>query len=497
MSLFPFPPLRTRLAAFVLLFSALAGFHPLARAQDGGATVTNAAPAGVAPQNAPTSAAPKDAPTGAAPTYFTLANGLEVVVIPDHRTPVVTHMIWYKVGSADETAGNSGLAHFLEHLMFKGTTKNPGGVFSQTVAQVGGEENAFTSSDYTAYFQRVAREELGTVMRLEADRMTGLVLTPPVVIPERAVVLEEQYQRVENDPSALLGEQVEAALYVNHPYGRPVIGWRPEIAKLGAEDALAFYRRFYAPNNAVLVVAGDVEPDAVRKLAEETYGKVEKRTDIGPRRRPQEPEPVAARIVVLKDPRVAQQNLQRSYLVPSDTTAEPGQAEAIDVLTHVLGGGTVSRLYRELVVEKGLAAGVNAWYHDTALDPTRLALFVTPRAGVELPQLEAALDAALADVVAHGVTAEEVERAKSRMVADMAYAQDSQATLARIYGAALTTGGTVERVGSWPERIRAVSLEAVNAAARRWLDKRRSVTGYLMRGDKVSAEKASVEGKRS
>src|SRR5580704_9531742 len=195
---------------------------------------------------------------GANVSHFTLDNGLEVVVIPDHRTPVVTHMIWYKVGSADEEAGKTGLAHFLEHLMFKGTEKNPQGRFSPVLATIGGQENAFTTADYTGYFQRIAREYLPTVMEAEADRMTGLVLNDDNVLPERDVVLEEYNMRVANSPDARLQEQALAALYLNHPYGRPVIGWRPEIEKLNREDALAFYKRFYAPNNAILVVAGDV-----------------------------------------------------------------------------------------------------------------------------------------------------------------------------------------------------------------------------------------------
>jgi len=215
--------------------------------------------------------------------HFALANGLEVVVIPDHRTPVVTHMIWYKVGSADETAGKSGLAHFLEHLMFKGTSKNPEGRFSQTLATIGGQENAFTTADYTAYFQRIAKEYLPLVMEFEADRMTGLVLTDANVLPERDVVLEEFNMRVANSPDARIGEQVEAALYLNHPYGRPIIGWRPELEKLNREDALAFYRRFYTPNNAVVVVAGDVTGDEVRTMAERTYGQVARVAEVPPR----------------------------------------------------------------------------------------------------------------------------------------------------------------------------------------------------------------------
>ena len=219
--------------------------------------------------------------------HFTLKNGLDVVVIPDRRTPVVTHMMWYKVGAADEEPGKSGLAHFLEHLMFKGTEKNPAGRFSQVVGTIGGQENAFTSSDYTGYYQRVAREQLKQMMEFEADRMTGLVLTDDVVKPELNVVLEEQNQRVANSPAAKLGEEVVAALYLNHQYGRPVIGWRHEIEKLTRDDALAFYRKFYTPNNAILVVAGDVSADEVKKLAEDIYGKVARRSELPPRTRPQ------------------------------------------------------------------------------------------------------------------------------------------------------------------------------------------------------------------
>jgi zinc protease len=437
------------------------------------------------------------AEAGVKPSYFKLPNGLEVVVIPDHRTPVVTHMLWYKVGSADEPPGRSGIAHFLEHLLFKGTVQYPGPFFSQTVARIGGQENAFTAIDYTGYFQRVAREHLARVMTLEADRMTNLVLTDEVVRPELNVVLEEQNQRVGNEPAARLGEQVQAALYLNHPYGRPIIGWRHEIEKLNREDALAFYKRFYGPNHAVLVVAGDVTPDEVKKLADETYGKVASRGESGPRVRPQEPEPVAPRWVTLADPRVAQPSLQRSYLVPSETTAEPGQAEAIDVLSHILTHGSVGRLYRQLVVEKGIAAGVGGWYQSTALDASRMALYVTPKPGVTLPDAEAALDAVLAEVIDKGVTEDELARAKSRMIADMIYAQDSQSSLARIYGAALTTGSSVERVYGWTDRIRAVELAAVNQAARRWLDKRRSVTGYLVRDEAAVRSAAPQEGKRS
>ncbi len=276
-------------------------------------------------------------PAGPAVRHFTLSNGLDVVVIPDNRSPVVTHMIWYRVGSADEELGKSGLAHFLEHLMFKGTAKNPAGSFSRTLATLGGQENAFTSSDYTAYFQRVTRDHLEKIMAFEADRMTGLVLTDAVVLPEREVVLEERRMRTDNDPGAQLAEAMQAALFVNHPYGHPVIGWEQEIRELNREEALAFYRRFYAPNNAIVVVAGDVAPDEVRALAEKTYGAVPRNDAIRLRSRPLEPDARASRSVVLADQRVAQPGLTRNYLVPSYRTAKAGEAEAVDVLGHVIG----------------------------------------------------------------------------------------------------------------------------------------------------------------
>jgi zinc protease len=412
---------------------------------------------------------------------FTLPNGLQVVVIPDHRAPVVTHMVWYKVGSADETPGKSGLAHFLEHLMFKGTAKNPSGRFSQVVATIGGQENAFTSSDYTGYFQRVPREQLKAMMEFEADRMTGLELSDEVVRPELLVVLEEQNMRVANNPGARLGEQMEAALYLNHPYGRPVIGWRHEIEQLNRAGALDFYRRFYTPNNAILVVAGDVTPDEVRTLAEETYGKVPRVAEIKPRIRPQEPAQEAPRTVTLADPRVTQPSLSRYYLVPSATTARPGETEALDVLAHVLGRGSNSRLYQTLVVDKGIAVNAGSNYDGTAVDATRLSVYATPKPGTSLQQLEAAVDAVLGEVIENGVTAEELERAKNRMIADAVYANDNQRMMAQWYGSSLATGATVEQVRTWPDRMRAVSADAVHDAARRWLDKRRSVTGYLIK----------------
>ncbi len=425
-------------------------------------------------------AGPARAAAGPEVAHFTLSNGLQVVVVPDHRAPVVTHMVWYKVGAADETPGKSGLAHFLEHLMFKGTAKNPGATFSQDVAEIGGQENAFTDSDYTGFYQRVPRAHLKEMMAFEADRMTGLVLSNEVVEPELKVVLEEQYMRVANNPAARLSEQMDAALYLNHPYGRPVIGWRHEIEKLDRDDALAFYRRFYSPNNAVVVVAGDVTAEEVKADAEDTYGKVADRATTNPRQRPMEPQQEAPRTVTLADPRVEQPNVSRDYLAPSETTAKPGESEALDVLAHVLGSGEDCRLYRTLVVDKGIALNAGAYYSGTALDYAEFGVYGAPKPGVSLRDVEVGIDGVLNDVIDHGITADELDRAKTRLIADAVYAQDNQVTLARWYGSALATGQTVDMVRSWPDRIRAVTAEAVQQAARIWLDRRHSVTGYLV-----------------
>jgi len=422
---------------------------------------------------------------------FTLPNGLELVVIPDHRAPVVTHMIWYKVGAADETPGKSGLAHFLEHLMFKGTARHPAGQFSQVVSRIGGQENAFTSYDYTAFFQRVPADQLKTVMDFEADRMTGLQLTDEVVLPERDVILEEQNQRVANNPSARLGEQIDAALFLNSPYGKPVIGWRHEMEGLTRDDAIGFYRRFYGPNDAVVVIAGDVDPPAALKLAQDTYGKVARHNAIPPRRRPQEPPPVAVRSLTLADPRVEQPVMQRAYLVPSFSTGKKGESNTLEVLAHILGSGSNSRLYNALVVDQHVAVSAGAWYDASAIDMSKFGVYGSPRPGVTLPQLEAAIDAVIAQVAEHGVTPEELARSKTKLIADAVYANDSQASMARWYGTSLTTGGSVSDVQHWPDRIRAVTAEQVQQAAREWLDKRRSVTGFLVKDTSPQVEKRS------
>lgn len=413
------------------------------------------------------------------PKGFTLANGMRVLLIENHRAPVVSHMVWYKVGSADEPPGKSGIAHFLEHLMFKGTRTQPSGAFSKTVARLGGTENAFTAQDYTGYFQNVAAEHLETVMRLEADRMQNLVFSDAEVAAERDVVLEERRSRTDNSPRALLAEQVAAALYLNHPYGRPIIGWAHEIRGLTAADALDFYRRYYVPANAILIVAGDVTLETLRPLAEKYYGAIPARP-APERARLREPPHDAARRVERRDARVSEPSWSRSYLAPGRRLAGNALADSLEVLAEILGGSATGPLYRRLVVEEKAAVSVGAYYDGDAFDQARFVVYALPAPGVPVEKIESLVLAEIEKVVRGGIDDIALARAKQRMRAAAVFARDSLQTGAQVLGTALTTGQTVEDVETWPDRIQALDGGAVLDAARRILDESRSVTGVLL-----------------
>lgn len=410
---------------------------------------------------------------------FTLANGLQVVVLPNHRVPAVTQMVWYKTGAADDPRGKSGVAHFLEHLMFKGTKTHPAGAFSALIAQGGGRHNAFTTDDYTGFYETVARDQLPLVMRLEADRMTGLALDDGVVLPERDVVLEERRTRIDNAPAALLREQLLASLFLNASYRVPTIGWEAEIRRLGTEDALAFYRDWYTPNNAILIVAGDADTAEVRRLAETNFGPLPARP-LPARVRLDEPEHRAAVRLEMKSARVAQPSLRRLYLAPSYRAGAVQHAYALQVLAEILGGGAGSRLYQALVLKDGVALSASAHYAPNAIGLTTFAISATPKAGVAVADLEAAVDAQLQRLIEQGVDADEVRRAEERMQAAAIYAHDSLAGPANIVGAALAIGQSLDDVAAWPDRIGAVTPAAIEAAARAVLVERNSATGILL-----------------
>lgn len=413
---------------------------------------------------------------------FELANGLKGVVIEDHRAPVVVHMVWYKVGSADEKRGKSGIAHYLEHLMFKGTKTMAPGELSKVVAANGGSDNAFTSYDYTAYFQRIAADRLPLVMKMEADRMRNLQISPDDAKTELQVILEERAQRTDSNPSSLFTEQERAAQFLNSPYGTPVIGWRKEMEGLTRQDALDWYHEYYAPNNAVLVVAGDVKPEEVKALAEKYYGVLKPTEGLTPRMRPQEPPQRAARHITFKDDRIAQPYLVRSYLAPERNPGDQKRAAALTVLAEILGGNqATSVLGRKLIYGNGTAIYASSYYDGMSIDPTTFNISVMPAKDVGLPEAEKALDAAIQQFLKDGIDPEQFARIKTQVKAAEVYSRDNTQGLARRYGEALASGFSVKDVENWPDVLMSVSEEDVMSAARDLFKPEDSVTGYAER----------------
>ncbi|MDX2288368.1 MAG: pitrilysin family protein [Hyphomicrobiaceae bacterium] len=421
-----------------------------------------------------------DAPVGHVES-FTIDNGLEVIVIADHRVPIVTHMVWYKVGSIDDPPGSSGLAHLLEHLMFKAFDAGAQEGFAQAISRLGGIDNASTTHDSTHYWQRVARDNLGEVMALEAARMGGLTVKAEQALVERDVVREERRANVDSDPVKLLTEEMMAALHRNHSYGRPPIGWAHEIAELRPEDALAAYRRFYRPDNAVLVVAGDVAAGSVRRMAEATYGRVARPGEPMPERSVvREPSPLAAQRLTMADARVAVPTLLRSYIVPSRATARGGEAEHLDVLLTVLGEGEASLLHSALVEDAKTAVSVGARYFGEGRDYGRLVVYVLGAAGHQLSKIEAGLDQTIARLIAEGPSPQHLDRAKAHLDVRHVLTMDSQMASAKRIGEARVAGRALDDVMAEPRRIGQVTSADVRVVARTYLDPRRSVTGLLM-----------------
>ena len=417
------------------------------------------------------------------PVEFSLDNGMQVVVIEDHRAPVVVHMVWYRVGAADDPAGHSGIAHFLEHLMFKATDTMEEGDFDRIVQANGGTHNAFTSWDYTAYHQRVAADRLGLMMQMEADRMTHLRLDRSDWLPERDVILRERGQTLESSPDRIFGEQMRAALFQNSPYGRPIIGWRHEMQQLTGDIASAFYHQHYAPNNAILVVAGDVTPDEVRALADQYYGPIPPVADLPPRDHPTEPTQYAERRLIMHDARVGQPYLYRLYLAPRRLTGDQHQAAAFQVLAALLGGSSqTSVLERALTYDQNIAVSAWAGYDGSALDQGTFTLGVMPKPDVTLQQAEDAMDQVLADFIANGPDPEQFQRVRMQLRASAIYDQDDTAGRAQDVGADLAIGLTLQDYHAWLDELESVTPEEVVAAARQ-LNRNASVTGWLMAED--------------
>ena len=411
-------------------------------------------------------------------TQFTLKNGLQVVVIPDHRAPVVTHMVWYHVGGTDDPAGLSGEAHLFEHLMFKGTKAVPNGELSKIIARNGGQDNAQTSHDFTVYFQRIAKDRLPIVMGLEADRMLNLDLSEPNVTTERDVVLEERHLRIDSEPQALAQEQMEAALHLSHPYGRPVIGWEKEIRSIGRVQANDFYQHHYAPNNAIVMVVGDVTPDEVKKIAEEKYGAVQSR-ELAPRVDEPQPPRLAETRINFALPGTKLPQLLRMYRVPGYVKAPRGTAETMEVMSAILGNGATSRRYKTLVMDKKLAVEAGAAYDGHNRGPGTFVVYAVPRDGIGFDTLETAMDQVIATMMRANPEEGEFTRAKTQLIANYTYQHDNQYLMAQDYGTALSIGLTIEDVEDWPNRIRAVTAADVRKAAQTYLVKEEAVTGRM------------------
>ncbi len=412
---------------------------------------------------------------------YTLDNGMEVVVIEDHRAPVVVHMLWYKIGSADEPVGASGVAHFLEHLLFKATDKLESGEFSATVAANGGSDNAFTSYDYTAYFQRIAADRLELMMDMESNRMNNLRITAEDVETERNVVLEERNQRTENNPNALAREQFRAALYQNHRYGVPIIGWKHEMEQLDLQDALDFYDLYYSPNNAILVVAGDVEPDEVLALAEKYYGVIPAEPNLPERLRPEEPPHRAERRITYVDARVSQPYVTRSYLAPERDSGAQEEAAALVYLAELLGGSPFTSAFGEaLQFDTQTAVYTNAGYSGSSLDDASFGVSIVPSQGVTLSEAEQAMDDVIAAFLDAPIDPADMTRIRNQLRASEIYAKDNTQGLARRYGAALTQGLTIQDVQAWPDVLQAVTVDGVKAVAAKVLNRDQAVTGWVV-----------------
>ncbi len=415
------------------------------------------------------------------PTTYKLANGLEVVVIEDHLAPVVTQMVWYRTGAADEDAGHSGIAHFLEHLMFKGTPTVGPGEFSKIVARNGGEDNAFTFYDYTAYFQTISADRLDLIMKLESDRMQNLSLADDQVYPERDVIVEERRQRIDGSPFARLVEAVRYSLLANSPYGRPAIGWKQEMEQLTTADAVAWYKKWYTPSNATLIVVGDVKPDDVKALAEKYYGPIPSRP-VPPRVRPQiAPLGGAERRLTLRDGNIHQPEFIRMYVAPSYTAKTRKQALALEVFDVIFGTGTTSRLYQALAVKMKVATSVASSYDDTAIDPIAYDISGSPAPGKDIADVEKGVDAVIQTLLKGGVTDAEVADAKTRLQAQAILARDSLDGPAHSIGEAIATGQTIDDVENWPDNIAAVTTAEVNDAMRSVLGgDAMAATGWLL-----------------
>ncbi|MBI3903548.1 MAG: insulinase family protein [Nitrosomonadales bacterium] len=398
----------------------------------------------------------------------TLSNGLKVVVKEDHRAPVVVQQVWYRAGSMDERTGTTGVAHVLEHMMFKGTKAVPAGEFSRRIAAAGGRENAFTSSDYTAYFQQLHKSRLPLAMQLESDRMRNLQLSDKEFGKEIKVVMEERRMRTDDEPHSLLYEKLMAAAYQEHPYQHPVIGWMNDLLTLSAADARAWYASWYAPNNATLVVAGDVKADEVFKLAQKYYGPIPAHK-LSARKEFSEPPQVGIKRMVVKAP-AELPYLVMAYHAPVLRDPEKDwKPYALEVLAGILDGNESARLNKVLVREQLLASEVGAGYDSTARGPSMFVLDGTPSEGRSVADLEAGLRAQISQLVKDGVSEDELKRVKAQVTASEVYKRDSVFYQAMQIGQLESIGLGSKAIPLMLQKLQAVTAQQVQDVAREFL----------------------------
>ena len=400
---------------------------------------------------------------------FKLDNGLKLIVQEDHRSPVVVSQVWYRAGSLDEVNGKTGVAHVLEHMMFKGTKQVPAGQFSRMIAAAGGKENAFTSTDYTCYFQQLEKSHLPLSFKLEADRMANLQLTDEEFAKEIKVVMEERRWRTDDKPQSKVNEAFQGALYRAHPYSRPVIGFMNDLENMTAEDAREWYRNWYAPNNATLVVVGDVKAEEVYKLAKQHFGKLKPK--VLPVRKPQvEPAQLGERRVVVKAPAKLPYLLMGYHVPPLVTPQTDWEPYALEVLAGVLSGNPAARLNQRLVRESQLAIDASAGYDLMSRGRQSLfALDATPSEGKTVAELEAALLQQIEDIKVSGVTTEELDRVKAGVIAADVYKRDSMFYQGMQIGTIETIGFSWKLLEDYPNKLRAVTPEQVQAVAKKYL----------------------------
>ncbi len=426
---------------------------------------------------------------------FTLDNGMQVVVIPNHRAPIVTHMLWVKVGGADNLPSQSGMAHYFEHLMFKGTPTIPAGEYSKTIKTLGGNENAFTGADFTAYFESVAVTNLPKVMEMQADRFQNLAPLDADFKSEKMVVLEERRQRTENDPRALFSEQMDAALFINHPYGTPVIGWMDEIKNYEWSDVKKYYDNWYSPNNMILIVSGDITADKLKPLAHKYYGSLPKK-ELLPRVRPNVPPMFGDTVLTMNHKQIHQPLFYKTYIAPNESEFRKDSL-SLQVLSQILDGGPTARLYKRLIVEQKKAINISFSYNANALDYGTISLFATPADGVDVKDMDTLIEQEIRDVIENGVLESEIRDAIQQLQDQAIFARDSVAGPAMIFGYVLTTGGTIDGIENWPNDIATITADDVQKAAKKYLDKnspwvRAPITGYLLPEQKIEGAEKNV-----